>query len=114
MALTLSDLERKALKALDDECTYEDARTGETNNFIPNRKFPPGIGNGTRSKLVDRGLAIEGPCRQGNETGLRITDKGRAALETPPPAKKPRTAPRLNTLKPRLASLPPRIRSRLK
>lgn len=102
---------RKALEVLDYECRYEDARSGGRNNFISASKFPRGVGDGTRKDLVDWGLAVAGPCRRHDETGHRITDAGRTALELPPPAKKPRTPPRLHTLKPGLSTLPPRIKT---
>lgn len=70
---------RKALEALRYECDYEDYHKGGDQNYILRSALPPGVGEKSLADLLKLGLIETGSSRWRNETGFRITAKGRAA-----------------------------------
>jgi hypothetical protein len=72
--------EQKALKALRFECDYEDSHKDGIENFISWGALGTGLGDKTRTDLLQRGFIVSGPIRWNDDTGYRITTAGREAL----------------------------------
>lgn len=70
-----------ALRILREECDYEDAHKGGTENYILSDRLSPGIGDRTLSGLIELGFIKVGPSRWCDETGYRITESGRKAFK---------------------------------
>ena len=81
MTDALNSREKKALKALRFECDYEDSHKDGIENFISWGALGTGLGDKTRTELLQRGFIVAGPIRWNDDTGYRITAVGRDALK---------------------------------
>lgn len=102
MSTELTPKMRRALQSLCYECNFEDGRQGGTRNFVSRGSLGKGVGKKTIASLQDQGLLEIGPRDLSGKIGYRITELGRATLNTEPP--RPPSQPR-----PKLKPLPPRI-----